>query len=135
MIRHVYLFDATGRCVVKFSSQKIGPALQQEIDLQASCLPDPISYQPFVAAIDYKITDIYWERGRLRMREPLPATVDGTTISGLPTSYDVYLDGTINEVRNDWDGVLQLNFGYPGVYLVTISSWPYFDRTFQFRQS
>lgn len=126
----IYYFNEKGECIQKASSVQTGRAIRDGRaialhlkDLQAH---GPVSY--FISDHDYKIDQIYYDRGGLRVKQQCPAVLDGQTLSNLPVPCQLIID---NRCYTCEDSVTQLNFTYPGVYLVEVRAWPYLPKTFK----
>ena len=66
----------------------------------------------------------YVSGGAVVLRPELPVTLAGSTLAGVPSGATVTIDG----VRYTADGSdIELSFGQPGVYAVTVECWPYLD--------
>lgn len=65
----------------------------------------------------------YWvDKGQLKQREPLPATLDGHVLKGVPDGGKVTIEG----IEYATDGTdITLQFGRPGTYVVKCEGFPY----------
>lgn len=74
--------------------------------------------------------DAYWlDSGQPRKRQPCPVAVDGLWLR------DVCPGSTITIEKQQYEctegGDVELSFQYPGVYVVTVSCWPYLDGEYE----
>lgn len=70
------------------------------------------------------------ERPQMSCPVTIPAVVangiDAATITNLPVPCTVTVDGQSFEVD---DGTVEMTFDEPGKHTITLSAWPYLDRT------
>lgn len=61
-------------------------------------------------------------------RPTFAEVITGTTVSNLPNPTTVVVEDTEFEVT---DGSAELEFEFPGIYTVTLKSFPYLDKSIQ----
>jgi hypothetical protein len=64
--------------------------------------------------------------GQIVRKEPAPFRVVGNRIEGIPLPASAAIDGTLYELH---DGVLDIEFDYPGRYSVTVLTVPFLPFT------
>lgn len=124
----IYFFDKEGRCIRKSTCVKNRNVRNPDIQMHLDSMADqgPIEY--VISDNDYEMNEIYYSRGAIKMREVMPASISGSVITGIPIPSVIEIEG----MRYDYDtDVVELEFTYPGVYFVKVSSWPYIDRYFK----
>lgn len=124
----IYLFDQQGGCLLKSTEVKDRLA-SNTLALRILDEARPRGATSYlVSDYDYEIEDIYYNRGKIELRPPCPAQLDGLVLSNLPNPSIVVIEGKQYTIS---DNQVTLSFSYPGTYVVTVQSWPYKERNFK----
>lgn len=124
----IYLFNQEGRCLLKSTEVRDRAAGNS---LAARILEDARPRGAVASVVsdhEYDINDIYYTRGKIEVRPPCPARLDGLVLSNLPSPSIVVIEGKRYTIA---DNQVTLSFSYPGTYVVKVQSWPYKDRNFK----
>jgi hypothetical protein len=125
----IYFFDAEHHCIFK-STLVTRPDEVRLADHHKELLGNVAD--SFFSVNDYKLTDIWYSRGRICLREPNPTTIVDTVLRNLPKLSVVKIGNAQYEFDDpDNDGMMLLNFAFPGTYIVTVESWPYLNKSFK----
>lgn len=108
-------YDATGQIVGVMS----GP----RESVEATAL---VTGNPFVEGEGDPDRQYVWE-GALVPRPELPATLAGRTLSGLPVPCLIRIGDVDYPCA---EPVVELEFSHPGIFQVSIETWPYLNKEF-----
>lgn len=78
--------------------------------------------------VDASFTNPYVLNGELAERPENPATLNGTVIENVPVGAVVSFDDQSFTVD---DGTAELDFLFPGTYIVEVSCFPYVTKNFE----
>ena len=121
VVHVVYYRSSTGRLISK------GRCPSSQAGLDPMNAPDQLWM--LVDALPSDINSYYVAGGVLQPRPEYPATLSGTTLSGVVVPTAMWINGVVYDVQSD---TVTLNFPNPGAYNVVLESWPYLDKTVEF---
>lgn len=75
----------------------------------------------------------YFFDGEPTKRPDLPIAVNGLTIENVPAGSTITIENEEYLVEETTD--VELEFNLPGIYIVTVSCWPYLDKEFEIENS
>ena len=85
------------------------------------------TYQLLVLNEPTPLQDKYVVNGALMLRPENTAELVGTTLTGLPSGTTIVINNVLYPCA---DSMAELEFDQPGVYHITVQSFPHLDKTF-----
>jgi hypothetical protein len=74
--------------------------------------------------------DVFVKDGQIVSRPRCTATLDGMVLKGLPVPCTVTIGDDVHTVTEGSGEGVELEFGYPGTYTVSVTAWPYLEKKF-----